>query len=320
MLQGSKTLAFFPRVLGNTMNIHQEILSRLKNRLKLTQANAEHNSDVIIAFVPVVSRAGTDIEAALEKIPRTGRPVVLMVLHFTFDVNYIPPQSNQNINRDDVFALDLLCYEDLGLLRSLRNDEALKAVTDHLISIGGSPNTQLGTTSSQRPCTVHSVFPMVFGNTMNSHKLFMDRLSSKVKLHEVYSVNECDVIIAFVPIVSRAGTDVGAALEHIPRYSYKSIILVSLHHTFNPDYIAPDSRLIVNRSDVFAVDCLYHEDAGLLQSQHNDEALKRVIKHLGGEKSSYQETGLLVYKQATFTFFLCRVWTTPNGLLGYLLH
>lgn len=57
---------------------------------------------------------------------------------------------------------------------------------------------------------------MVLGNTMNFHKVFMDRLNSNMKLREVYSMNDCDVIIAFVPIVSRAGTDIQAALDQIP--------------------------------------------------------------------------------------------------------
>ncbi|XP_047664854.1 uncharacterized protein LOC113660623 isoform X4 [Tachysurus fulvidraco] len=125
---------------------------------------------------------------------------------------------------------------------------------------------------------------MVLGNTMNTHKLFMDKLKSKVKLHEVSSREQSDVIIAFVPIVSRAGTDIQAALDQIPKgLPHQRIILVSLHHTFNPSYIAPDSRHSVKRSDVFAVDCLFYEGKGLLDSQCNDKALKRVINHLGGE-------------------------------------
>lgn len=63
---------------------------------------------------------------------------------------------------------------------------------------------------------VRSVYPLVLGKTMNSDKHFMDRLRSEVKLHEVDSQNDCDVLIAFVPIVSRAGTDIQAALERIP--------------------------------------------------------------------------------------------------------
>lgn len=71
-------------------------------------------------------------------------------------------------------------------------------------------------------------------------------------------------------------------------HSNKHIILVSLHHTFDPLYVAPDSSYSVHRKDVFAVDCLYHEDQGLLNCRSNDEALQRVITHLGGEKTSAQ--------------------------------
>ncbi|KAI5629023.1 hypothetical protein C0J50_12742 [Silurus asotus] len=129
---------------------------------------------------------------------------------------------------------------------------------------------------------------MVIGNTLNSNKVFMEHLKSKVELEETNSANDCNVIIAFVSIVSRAGTDIKAALEMIPKHPYKKIILVSLHHTFDPHYIPPESRYCVYRNDVFAVDCLYHEDQGLLNSSCNDEALKRITKHLIGDKPSNQ--------------------------------
>lgn len=59
---------------------------------------------------------------------------------------------------------------------------------------------------------------MIFGNTMDSHKTFMDHLkrSQKPRAKEVKSINDCDVIIAFVSIVSRAGTDIAAAMDKIP--------------------------------------------------------------------------------------------------------
>lgn len=58
---------------------------------------------------------------------------------------------------------------------------------------------------------------MVLGNTLDSHKTFVNHLTRLSMLHEVPSVNDCDAIIAFVPVVSRAGTDILAALEKIPR-------------------------------------------------------------------------------------------------------
>ncbi|XP_053347706.1 uncharacterized protein LOC128518579 isoform X2 [Clarias gariepinus] len=155
----------------------------------------------------------------------------------------------------------------------------------------------------------YRIFSKVFGNTMNSHKLFMDRLKSEVNLREVSSENDCDVLISFVPIVSRAGTDIQAALEKIPKHSYKHIILVVLHHTFDPHYIAPESRYSVNRNDVFAVDCLYHEDQGLLNCKNNDEALKRVRTRLGGktQQSSVNRFRDLVEKNPEQTCWILAV-------------
>ena len=46
---------------------------------------------------------------------------------------------------------------------------------------------------------------------MNSDTDFLDRLSSQCEIEKV-DANECDVILAFSPIVSRAGTDIEAAL------------------------------------------------------------------------------------------------------------
>ncbi|XP_053347696.1 uncharacterized protein LOC128518575 [Clarias gariepinus] len=125
----------------------------------------------------------------------------------------------------------------------------------------------------------HKVFLMVLGNTLDHHKMFMENLKSKVNLHEVNLEDDCDFIIAFVPIVSRAGTDIQAAVEKIS--NNKPVILVVLHHTFDPNYLPPDSKLCVKRnSRVFAVDCLFHEDKGLLISQRNSIAIIDVKKSI----------------------------------------
>ncbi|XP_053347704.1 uncharacterized protein LOC128518578 isoform X2 [Clarias gariepinus] len=156
----------------------------------------------------------------------------------------------------------------------------------------------------------YRIFSKVFGNTMNSHEFFMDRLKSNANLLEVSSENDCDVLISFVPIVSRAGTDIQAALEKIPKHSYKHIILVVLHHTFDPDFIAPDSRYSVNRNDVFAVDCLYYEDQGLLNCKNNDEALERVRTHLGVKTQQSKDSDIFcppVEKNPERTYWILAV-------------
>ncbi|XP_053347578.1 uncharacterized protein LOC128518474 [Clarias gariepinus] len=139
MPSGSNVLQFFMMKLGNTLGVETDVIKRLENRLSLREVSLEEECDVIIAFVPVASRAGTDIEAALLKI-KTSRPVILAVLHHTFDTDYIAPDSKYCVKREGVLAVDLLFNEDLGLLRSLRNDVALKSITDCLISMSASPD------------------------------------------------------------------------------------------------------------------------------------------------------------------------------------
>ncbi|MCJ8750461.1 hypothetical protein PDJAM_G00266770, partial [Pangasius djambal] len=56
----------------------------------------------------------------------------------------------------------------------------------------------------------------------------------------------------------------------------KPAVLVVLHHTSDPELIVPDSSRAVNRENVITVDCLFHEDQGLLQCSRNNEALAKV--------------------------------------------
>lgn len=56
---------------------------------------------------------------------------------------------------------------------------------------------------------------MVLGNALGAQIGFIERLTKRLHLRQVYSKDECEVIIAFVPIVSRAASDIEAALQKI---------------------------------------------------------------------------------------------------------
>lgn len=58
------------------------------------------------------------------------------------------------------------------------------------------------------------------------------------------------------------------------------VVLVALHHTFDPGCIVPESRRAFSRSNALAVDCLFHEEQGLLKSHHNTKALEATAKYL----------------------------------------
>ncbi|KAI1897556.1 hypothetical protein AGOR_G00084480 [Albula goreensis] len=120
------------------------------------------------------------------------------------------------------------------------------------------------------------IFTVVTGNTLNSHKTFLEHLAAKTQLTEVKGVEECDVIVAFCPISSRPGTDIEAALLQIP--DDKPSVLVVLHHTCDPNHILTESSRYVSRSDVLTVDCLFHDTEGLLKCQINEEAMGNTLR------------------------------------------
>lgn len=122
---------------------------------------------------------------------------------------------------------------------------------------------------------------------------------------------KCDFVLVFCPIVSRAGTDIEAALNTIKKgkwwlrrhikldswikncYIYwnsllsslfidgtKHVILIVLHHTFDPECTVPDSSKIVDSKVNFTVDCLFYEDQGLLKCNRNSKALENVAKFM----------------------------------------
>ncbi|KAL7838588.1 hypothetical protein AOLI_G00269920 [Acnodon oligacanthus] len=119
---------------------------------------------------------------------------------------------------------------------------------------------------------------IVAGETLNSHEDFKKRLHRKVPgLQEVSEKENCNFILLFCPVVSRAGTDIKRALEKLHNISEsKPAVLVVLQHTFNPESTVPDSSQVVTREKTLTVDCLFYEDKGLLHCSMNDTAIDQV--------------------------------------------
>ncbi|KAI5089496.1 hypothetical protein C0J45_20904, partial [Silurus meridionalis] len=118
----------------------------------------------------------------------------------------------------------------------------------------------------------------VTGKTLNSHKDFMDRLKNSTPwLQEVETVDECDFILVFCPVVSRAGTDIEAAEKSLYKISAtKPAVLVVLHHTSDPECVVSDSSRAAKRENMITYDCLFHEDQGLLQCKRNADVINNI--------------------------------------------
>ncbi|KAK2911891.1 hypothetical protein Q8A67_004024 [Cirrhinus molitorella] len=87
-----------------------------------------------------------------------------------------------------------------------------------------------------------------------------------------------DIVLFFCPVVSCTGTDIDAAINNI--HHSKPVILVVLHHTFDPEAVVSESRKFVKREHTLTVDCLFYEDKGLLQCKRNDKALEEAKEWL----------------------------------------
>ncbi|XP_046891141.1 uncharacterized protein LOC124477419 isoform X3 [Hypomesus transpacificus] len=130
------------------------------------------------------------------------------------------------------------------------------------------------------------VFFLIFGEVLGSDEQILQHLTKDTYFTKVESVEQCDLILAFCPIVSRVGTDVVAFLEKCnePGMLEKRLALVVLHHTFDPDFTIPDINRHVTRNDVLTVNFLFHAtQGGLLTCPQNDKSLKMISSELGYE-------------------------------------
>ncbi|KAI5608291.1 hypothetical protein C0J50_6762, partial [Silurus asotus] len=117
------------------------------------------------------------------------------------------------------------------------------------------------------------------GKTLNAQEIFMSMLKHQIPLQEVRTAHECDMILAFCPVVSRAGTDIDAAQKKInDKSADKPAFLIVLHYTFNSECAVPESSRIVTRKNTITIDCLFYENRGFLQCHKNHSSFSKIIQ------------------------------------------
>ncbi|KAG9281975.1 hypothetical protein AMEX_G560 [Astyanax mexicanus] len=279
---------------GKTLKCHESIMQYLqKQRPELQEVLIAEECDVILAFCHFIPQGGNDIERTMNLLASLpdSKPVVLMVLHQTYDPAHITDISG-TLTRGNMVKVDFLFHENEELLQCPQNESSLRKIAQQLIpKVRYDPTgktlscNKLMLFFSDRPQMKNisvkmKVFCRVTGNTLGSHKQFVGSLCSRrAGLKEVSTVEECDVILCFCPVVSRAGTDIEAALQKLDDIPVtKDVVLVVLHHTFDPEFTVPDSSRSVSRENTLTVDCLFYEDCGILHCRQNEEAFRTVFK------------------------------------------
>ncbi|GAA6104995.1 coiled-coil domain-containing protein 25 isoform X2 [Tachysurus ichikawai] len=111
-------------------DVRAEICGLLSEILKVINHDEEEKSDVNVFFCPIVSRAGTDIEAALARV-RGDKPTIVFVLHHTFSDEFTLPNSSR-YERENLLMVDVLFHENSGLLNCSKNNEAITKAGNYL--------------------------------------------------------------------------------------------------------------------------------------------------------------------------------------------
>ncbi|KAJ3606423.1 hypothetical protein NHX12_025944, partial [Muraenolepis orangiensis] len=113
-----------------------------------------------------------------------------------------------------------------------------------------------------------------------------DAVTAKVKVKgqiEVTSSDQCDYILAFCVISTRAGIDIQETKDKCP--AGKPVILVLLHHTFDTEKsVFPRPGVTFWDSILLTVDLLFYEGR-LLDCPHNEQELQKVLDVFGRASS-----------------------------------
>ncbi|XP_072543248.1 uncharacterized protein [Salminus brasiliensis] len=273
---------------GNRHPSAQKFIKSLKAEIHgLKEVSNEAEADVSLLFCP----DETNIEAELNQKLSEPKPAVLVVLHPTSDPEAPVPDSSRSVRRENTLTVDCLYQEDKEVEIKTRPavDAVTKWIKDTLNQEDGSktrcstgPEPPVKKSKKEPPAAAGDLkfLSCVSGKTLGSDEGFIRKLIDGIPgLKEVSTVEECDVILAFCPVVSRAETDIESALKKLQQLSEtKPAVLVVLHHTSDPEATVPDSSRSVDRGNTLTVDCLFHEDRGLLQCYSNQRALKKVTQ------------------------------------------
>ncbi|XP_039549110.1 uncharacterized protein si:ch211-245h14.1 isoform X2 [Pimephales promelas] len=111
-----------PLICGQTLGVDREIFALL-NGVTVSELC---DCQLMLVFCPIASRAGTDIEDALRKVP-ADKPAVLVIMYHTFNHNQVCPSINTTSSQVNIVEQVNILFHDSqgGLLKCPANDHAI---------------------------------------------------------------------------------------------------------------------------------------------------------------------------------------------------
>ncbi|XP_029966819.1 uncharacterized protein LOC115402422 isoform X3 [Salarias fasciatus] len=157
------------------------------------------------------------------------------------------------------------------------------------------------------PASWKKFFIILAGITNGAHQSVV-RTFKSVGQTEARSPEDADYCLVFCPISSRVGVNVHEAMNHL--LTGKAVVLVVMHHTFNPEQVIPPSRRLVTDPRVrLTLDCLFHQNK-LLSCQLNKNMEKNVMEFFRAFTSKTHQSDQGVVEGFKNSFFN---WITPEN-------
>uniref|UniRef100_A0A1A8KKM7 Si:ch211-245h14.1 n=2 Tax=Nothobranchius kuhntae TaxID=321403 RepID=A0A1A8KKM7_NOTKU len=129
-------------VSGKTFNANGQILDQIRSsapELNLVEVEATtcvDDSQITLVFCPIVSRVGTDVEAAMKTVPG-DKPVILLLMHHVHEVKYVPSMRTWPDHHNIVLHVNVFYHEKVpGLIVCQKNVEAITAVKNEILKYG----------------------------------------------------------------------------------------------------------------------------------------------------------------------------------------
>uniref|UniRef100_A0A096M161 Uncharacterized protein n=1 Tax=Poecilia formosa TaxID=48698 RepID=A0A096M161_POEFO len=116
---------------GVTHGADVDLIDQVRRRVRLEGTNQD--GQYTIVFCPIVSRVGSDVEAAMQNMP-SNKKVVLVLMHHTRDPDYSTAgRSWSEVYRNVDLEVHVLFHESVpGLLTCSQNTNAVYQIQEYL--------------------------------------------------------------------------------------------------------------------------------------------------------------------------------------------
>lgn len=134
--QGSQTTVIYRSlVTGQTFGAHMQLMDQVKGKCKGQVQFVENSEDyqVTIVFCPIISRVGSDVEAAMNRI-KDDKPVILVLMHHAYEQRPTTSVKTWTTGREAVLHVDVFYHETShGLIACSQNCSAVSSLQNKLL-------------------------------------------------------------------------------------------------------------------------------------------------------------------------------------------